>query len=292
MTMMPKFYATLSKLKEKINTFYLLAFAALLLFVYYHTEWPFAIVIPIYGFILLLIKKQKLLQYHDANHIQKTLGVVVVFGSFFIYYATTPFYPAAGFYTAANYAVYLLGLCLTFFEVKALREASSSVFLIVAANASPFISAGLEPHLSPFITNQLAHLVAGVMNALGVNATIQIVQSSPVIFLSTKQGGIIPALFNWYCVGITSVLVFSIILVVLLIEEHNNLKSKVLWSMFGILGILILNVLRIIIIFLTDYFYGAEVGGTIHYIIGYAIFIAWLTAFLCLFSKKTVQTST
>jgi exosortase/archaeosortase family protein len=54
-------------------------------------------------------------------------------------------------------------------------------------------------------------------------------------------------------------------------------------------GVLALNVLRVLIIFIADYFYGAEVGGQIHYVIGYAIFITWLTIFLYLYSKKTNQ---
>jgi len=60
------------------------------------------------------------------------------------------------------------------------------------------------------------------------------------------------------------------------------------WSIIGISGLLILNVLRVVVILLTDYFYGAEVGGTIHYVIGYTIFITWLTIFLYIFSKKAV----
>ena len=60
-----------------------------------------------------------------------------------------------------------------------------------------------------------------------------------------------------------------------------------IWSIIGISGLLILNVARVVIILLADYFYGAEVGGTIHYVIGYTIFITWLIVFLYLFSKKT-----
>lgn len=276
--------------KEKINTFYLLAFIPLLIFVYYHTTWAFTIVIPIYGFILLLIKKQKLMLYDSAKPIPEILGVLVMIGSFFIYYALVPFYPSTSFYTSANYAVYLLGLCLAFFELSTFKETFSSIFLIVAATSSSFISDWLEPHLSPYITLQLAHVVQGILNAFGIQATVHSTSYSPTISIPTIHGGTITTVFNWNCVGVSSVLIFSIILVILLIEEPSNLKSKMVWSTIGISGVLTLNVLRVVIIFIADRFYGAEVGGTIHYFIGYAIFISWLAIFLYLYSKKTSQT--
>ena len=276
-------------MKERINLFYLLAFVPLLPFVYYHTRWPFAVIIPIYGFVLLLIKKQKLALHYPAKPLQVIFGLLLIVGSVFIYYALVPFFASAAFYTATNYAIYLLGLCLTFFEAPALKETFTSIFLIVAATSSSFISAWLEPHLAPHITPLFAHLMGLILNALGIAATVQSSGQVPIISFPTMQGGRITAVFNWYCVGVSSVLIFSIILVVLLIEEHGNLTSKMIWSLVGILGMLALNVLRVFIIFIADYFHGAEVGGAIHYVIGYAIFITWLTIFLYLYSKKTGQ---
>lgn len=287
---MSKLSIVLSVFKKRINAFYLLAFIPLLLFTYYHTAWLFTIIIPIYGFILLVIKKQKLLLYDPAKPIQKASGLLVVIGSFFIYYALVPFFPSAGFYTAVNYAIYLLGLCPIFFEVSALKETFSSIFLIIAATSSSFISEWLEPHLSPLITSQFAYLIQGILNAFGVQATVHFPNNLPIISFPTIQGGTITAAFNWYCVGVSSVLIFSIILIVLLIEEPGNLKLKIIWSLVGLSGVLALNALRVLIIFITDYLHGAEVGGQIHYIIGYAIFITWLTIFLYLYSKKISQT--
>jgi hypothetical protein len=58
----------------------------------------------------------------------------------------------------------------------------------------------------------------------------------------------------------------------------------------GVLGTFAINIVRIIIIFLTDYFYGAEAGANVHYVIGYTLFSAWLAIFLFAFSKrKTIQ---
>ncbi|MCW3977509.1 MAG: exosortase/archaeosortase family protein, partial [Candidatus Bathyarchaeota archaeon] len=157
-----------------------------------------------------------------------------------------------------------------------------------AGASSPFISDWLEPPLSPHITVQFAYVIQGIMSLLGVKATILESTGDPLISFPTSQGGQVTAIFNWYCVGVSSLLIFSIILVILLIEERSDLKSRMVWSIIGISGILVLNVFRVVIILLADYFYGAEVGGTIHYVIGYTLFIAWLALFLYIFSKKAV----
>jgi exosortase/archaeosortase family protein len=287
---MQKLHMVLSTLKERINTFYLLAFIPLLLLTYYHIPWPFAMIIPIYGFILLLIKKQDLLPYPPAKPVQKASGILIIITSFFVYYALVPFFPPVSFYTAANYAIYLLGLSLTLFDATALKETFSSIFLIVAATSSSFISEWLEPHLSPYITLQFARLMQVILNAFGLTATVRSLNHLPIISFPTIHGQTITAVFNWNCVGVSSVLIFSIILVILLTEEPGSLKSKITWSLVGVSGVLILNVLRVLIIFITDYFYGAEVGGKIHYVIGYTVFITWLITFLYLYSKKTSQT--
>jgi phosphotransferase system glucose/maltose/N-acetylglucosamine-specific IIC component len=43
-------------------------------------------------------------------------------------------------------------------------------------------------------------------------------------------------------------------------------------------------------IFVTDYFYGYEAGAQVHYFIGYAIFITWISIFFYAFSKKHEKT--
>jgi len=94
--------------------------------------------------------------------------------------------------------------------------------------------------------------------------------------------------FVWGCVGVASMLIFSIILVVTLFEESANLKTKLVWAFIGLIGMFILNIFRVTIIFLADYFYGFEVGGKVHYILGYALFITWLAIFFYTFSKRQV----
>jgi len=268
--------------RNRLNAFYVLAFAPLLLIMYYHVKWPFPVVIPLYGFFLLLIKKHNLSLCREAGSVQKAFGLLVVLGSFFVYYALVPFFPSMGFYGSANYAVYIFGLFLTFYDISALKEAFTPIFLIVAAVSTSFISSWLKLYLSPYIPHFVS-FIAAILRTLGIEVTTH----SKIIVLHTVEGRLAMT-FVWGCVGVSSMLIFSIILVVTLFEESAKLKTKLVWASIGLIGTFILNIVRVIIIFLADYFYGFEVGGRIHYVIGYALFITWLAIFFYTFSKRQV----
>jgi len=82
------------------------------------------------------------------------------------------------------------------------------------------------------------------------------------------------------------ILIFTIVLVVMLFEDTSSTRTKLLWSVFGAIGTIIINLMRITFIFVTDYLYGAEAGGFVHFGMGYIFFFVWLGLFLYLFSKR------
>ena len=267
---------------NKIGLFYILSFVPLLIIFFYV---PFSAVIPFYGFLLFLIKYQKLAEVKEAGFVQKILGVIVVLSSFFAYYGVVLVYPKAAFYGSANYVVYLLGLFLVFFDFRVLREAFAPLFLIVAATSSTFVAVWLKPFLSPF-ANDFAHIVVNVLRAFGLNASIYYLGRTPIISLVSLSGKMVSGAFVYECIGVYSILVFSIILVVILFEDPSGLKVKLAYSVAGLLGTFVVNVFRVTTIFVTDYFYGADAGATIHYVIGYVLFSAWLAVFLYIYSKR------
>ena len=275
-----RLHMTFFWLKKRVNLFYVLSFAPLILIAYSEV---FGVVIAMYGFILLLIKKRNLSDRHEAGKIQKVLGLTIILGSFFVYYALVPFFPSVAFYGRANYVAHIFGLFLMFFDISALREAFTPLFLIVAATSSSFISRWLELHLTPYIPHFVSLIVA-ILRMLGVGVKTY---HPNLIELHTLKGPLLTE-FVWGCVGVDSILIFSIILVIVLFEESGSFRAKILWSVIGILGTLFVNVIRIIIIFLADYFYGFEVGGQVHYFIGYVLFITWLAIFFYTFSKRQV----
>jgi exosortase/archaeosortase family protein len=271
--------------ENRLNSFYVLAFLPLLLVAYFYARWPFGLVIPIYGFIIFVIKKQKLSSCKEAGPIQKLFGLLVTASSFFFYYVLVLFFSTAAFYGAANYCVYLLGLFLIFFDLNALKEAFSPLFLIAAAMSSNLVSNIIEPFFNPYIPS-FASFIASILKTIGIG--VRISAGSPTTMTLQTLKGPLQLLFVWGCVGFASLFVFSIILVVVLAETPGNVKTKALWAVPGILGTFFLNILRIVLIFVTDYFYGHDVGAKVHYFIGYIFFIVWITIFLYIFQKKTL----
>lgn len=268
-------------LKDRVNLFYFLAFIPLTLVAYFSLVRA---VIPIYGFILLVLKRDKLPSFNEPHLVQRSFGILVLIFSFFAYYVVVLVFPAlADPYGIPNYIIHLLGLFLIFFDLSALKEAFTPIFLIVATTSSFFVSEGLKPLLSPFLTPLFMSVVETALGILRLPVTVN--YSSRRMTLHTWSGDI-PTRFVWGCIGVYSTLMFSIILVVTLVEEKSPLRTKLLWATLGIIGTNIVNVIRVITIFLTDYAYGIEVGAQVHYFIGYMLFIAWLALFFFVMSKR------
>jgi len=272
----------ISSLRNRVNLFYLLAFAPLLLILYYNV-W--SLVMAFYGFIFLLMKSQKLRSFKEPKTLQRSLGFITVICSFFVYYLLVRIVPKAGFYGTTNYTVFLLGLFLVFFETSALKESFTPLFLIAATTASSSVAARLEPLFSPYL-DDIAYLLVNILRTLGVNANLYFVYSVPIIRLTSLAGTTVGMSFVYECVGVFSTLVFSIILVIVLIEDPSSWKVKLLAAAVGVLGTFAINIVRVTIVLLTDYLYGAEAGANVHYIIGYALFSAWLAIFMFTYSKR------
>jgi len=271
--------------ENRLNVFYVLAFLPLLLVAYFYARWPFGLMVPIYGFIIFVLKRQKLSLCKEAGLIQKLTGLSVTASSFLFYYLLSPFFPTAPFYGAANYCVYLLGLFLIFFKLNALKEAFSPLFLIAAAISINFVSNLIEPLFDPYLP-YFASFIASILNTIGIG--VRISARSPTLMTLQTLRGPLPLWFAWGCVGFASLFIFSFIIIVVLVESPGNFKTKALWYVLGIAGTFFLNILRVVLIFVTDYFYGYEVGAKVHYFIGYILFIAWTTVFLYIFQKKTL----
>jgi exosortase/archaeosortase family protein len=278
----PKLTSLLSLLRNKINLFYLLALAPLMIVFYFS---PFSAIIPFYGFLLLLIKQQKMVALEEANFIQKILGSIVLVSSFFVYYGVVFVYPGAAFYTPANYAVYLLGLFLVFFRFSALKEAFAPLFLIVAATSSTFVADWLKPFLSPF-ANDFARAVVAILRVMGINASIYYSDYASVVTFVSLSGKLVAGAFVYECIGVYSALVFSVILAVFLFEVADSVRVKLAYAVVGLLGTFAMNLLRVTMIFVTDYFYGAEAGATTHFVAGYALFSTWLAIFFLIYAKR------
>lgn len=272
------------------KSFYLLALVPFILMYYFYLQSsfgglviPFGLVIPLYGFIILVLKKHRLFSYPKAGVFQKLFGLIVVFASFFAYFIVSPFFPNATFYGFANYSLYIIGLFLVFFQIRALKEAFTPLFLVLAFLTGSFVSDMAKSFFSPFIPH-LTSFIANILSMLGIAVTYS--PSKPNLIVLNTMMGSIPLMIGWACVGFTSMYIFSIILVVIMSEDPSSTKTKVIWSIIGVLGTFFIGIIRLVTIFVGFYFYGYEYGEIVHSFIGYILFITWSVIFLYLFSKR------
>ncbi len=272
-------------LEDKLNIFYILAFLPLLLIGYYRYAFfnnPLGVLIPLYGFLLLLIKKDKLSEYAmETNAFQSFFGVFIVLGSFFLYYAIVPFIPWTGFYGVANYTVYLFGLFFIFFKISVLKPAFTTFFLIVAGAFAGLSFPWIESQMSPTVPYYV-YLFSFVLGLFGIKNSMQ---DPRTILLNTSRGAL-PVLFDVGCIGVYSLIIFSIIIVVTMLEASVDRRTKLLWSLIGLIGVFVLNIIRLLIVVVSMYFYGWDFGQRVHQVIGYVLFLSWVAVFLLLFTKR------
>ena len=273
-----EFFSGFHPMKNRLDAFYMLAFIPLPILAYFNVSYLSPL---IFGFLLFLLKKDKLSFSGQAIHIQRALGVMLALGSF-IAFCVFIFLFQSLIFSAATYVMYIVGLLLTFSDLSALKEAFSSIFIVVAAASISFISNWLEPILSPHIIPLFTTIVVAISNFLGVKATIQY----PDIILLHTWSGTIPIQIIWGCIGVYGALIFSTLMIVLLYEEPGSLTTKTLWAIIGVIGVLLLNIVRIAMILVADSYYGAEVAAQFHSVLGYVLFFTWLAFFLYTFSRR------
>lgn len=274
-------------LNDRLNIFFILAFLPLIPSELYSTFFlgqALGIIIPLYSLLILLIKKDKLSEYIlETNILQQVLGVIIVLGSVFAYYAVAPFVPQAAFYGVANYTLHLIGLFLIFFKVPAFKQGFTAFFLIVASGLTGLTFRWIEIQMSSTVPYYVS-LFSSLLTLFGINHTMP---DSTRIFLYTPRG-ILPVAFEAGCLGIYSVIIFSIIIVVTMIETSASKRTKLLWSALGLIGVFVLNIIRLFIVVVSMNFYGWDFGQSVHQVIGYVLFLSWLAVFLLLFTKRQV----
>lgn len=272
-------------LEDKINVFYILAFLPLLLIGYYRYAFfsnPLGALIPFYGFLILLIKKDKLSEYAmETNAFQRFFGVFIALGSFFLYYILVAIIPWTGFYGVANYLVYLFGLFFIFFKISALKQAFTAFFLIVAGALTGLSFRWIEFQMAPTVPYYV-HLFSSALGLFGIKNSMP----NPTTILLYTPRGVLPVLFEAGCIGVYSLIIFSILIVITMLETSASRRTKLLWSLIGLIGVFAVNIIRLLIVIVSMYLYGYDFGQRVHQVIGYVLFLSWVAIFLLLFTKR------
>ena len=277
--------AALFSPSNRSKIFYILAFVPFVLMFYFSAEFHLASVVTLYGYIILVIKKPKLFSRPGGSAIQKVFGLVVVLASFFVYYIASPFFPNAVFYGFANYSLYIIGLFLLFFHVKVLKEALSPLFLVGASFLGSFFSDLTKSYFEVYLPN-FTSFIASILRTIGIATQHPSSDPNTITMLYTVQGPISLGI-GWGCVGFVGVFLFSVILIVIMLEDPSSPKTKVIWSVIGVSGMFFVNLIRIVTIFVGFYFYGYDFDK-VHLYLGYILFITWSVIFFYLFSKRNV----
>lgn len=274
--------------KDRLNIFYALLLIPLLAIELYRLTYfgdVLGVLIPLYGFLILLSKKDVFSQYLAKTvRLQQVVGLVIVVGSFFVYFALVSFVPWVGFYGIANYVVYLFGMFLVFFNMPAFRETVTAFFLIIASGSVGVGFRWIESQISPTVPYYV-YLFSSVLNVFGVKNTVP---DPTTIFLDSPTG-VTPVLFEAGCIGVYSLTIFSVIIVVTMMETSAARRTKLVWAVAGSMGVFIINIIRLLIVVTSIYFYGYGIGQQVHQVIGYVLFLSWLGLFLLIFAKRQIM---
>jgi len=271
--------------RENISkSFYILALVPSVLLSYFYVQSTIGPAIPIYSFILLMLKKDKLFLNTQVRTVQKLFGLIVVFASFFAYFIVSPFYSNVSLYGFANYSLYIIGLFFIFFPIRALKQAFSPLFLVASVFLGTLASKLAESYFTSYLPN-FTSFIASLLRIIGMGVA-QLSSNLNIITLYSLKGPI-SFLIIWGCVGFFSMFVFSVILIVIMLEDPSSIKTKVVWLILGVLGTFFVNLIRIVTLFVGIYFYGYEFYE-VHLYIGYILFITWIAVFFYLFSKRNV----
>jgi len=198
-------------------------------------------------------------------------------------------------------AAYILGLVTSLFGFRSVSKFSVPfVYLIGMAlillldGVYPYESLGFLQALVPVITEIVIGLLwlSGVyiMRSPELNAPRPSVQVVDNMLSIRGTTGYMTLLMYWPCVGILSMLIYSLIIIILMVKLEAPFKRKIIYAAVGAVGTFITNILRIFMIT----YYVAYISVDIkifHENIGEILFLVWVIAFLMIVTQCEIWIS-
>lgn len=188
------------------------------------------------------------------------------------------------------FSLYLMGVISAIFGLGALRRLCTGPIYGIGMALILFLDA-LFPYESIGPLHSMALLIVRIVVALAPLAGIKLIDvpsiavprpslrySGNSLWVWGKNGFIILGI-NWPCVGVLSMLIYSLIIAVLMIKLDAPLRRKLIYAAFGAIGTFAINVLRIFAIVYYTAFISIDIK-IFHELIGEALFLVWVSAFL------------
>jgi len=198
-------------------------------------------------------------------------------------------------------AAYILGMVTSLFSVRNISKFSVPfVYLLGMASillldgVYPYESLGFLQGMVPMITEIVVGLLwlSGVyiMRSPELNAPRPSVQIIDNMLSIRGTTGYMNLLMYWPCVGILSMLIYSLIIIILMVKLEAPLKRKIIYAAVGAVGTFFTNILRIFSIT----YYVAYISVDIkifHENIGEVLFLFWIIAFLMIVTQSEIWIS-
>jgi len=188
------------------------------------------------------------------------------------------------------FSLYLVGVISALFGPRTLKRLCAGPIYGIGMAAILLLDA-LFPYESIGPLHSMALLIVRIVVALAPLAGIGLVEvpSMPIprpslrysgnsLWVWGKNGFVILGI-NWPCVGVLGMLIYSLIIAVLMVKLDAPLKRKAIYAISGAAGTFAVNVGRIFAIVYYTAFISIDLK-IFHELIGEALFLAWVMAFL------------
>ncbi len=190
------------------------------------------------------------------------------------------------------FSIYLIGVISALFGPGALRRLCAGPIYGIGMASILFLDA-LFPYESIGPLHSMALVIVRMVVALAPLAGIKLIDipsmsvprpslrySGNSLWVWGKNGFIILGI-NWPCVGVLSMLIYSLIIALLMIKLDAPFGRKLVYAIFGAIGTFAINILRIFAIVYYTAFISIDIK-IFHELIGEALFLAWVSAFLAI----------
>ncbi len=177
--------------------------------------------------------------------------------------------------------VVLVGLMISFFGLRAIRQH----FLLPTAYLGVLVvTYQIENRLPEIqvLQNFLAQTVVGVLNPIGVKASIWSLNQD-IITVWGRQGIPGPNPFALWieknCTGVKGMLAYGSLAILMILDITAPIRRKLMVVLVGLAGTFLVNIGRLLVIFLSAYQWGVDAGLAVHAYLGYGLFIAWVLVY-------------
>jgi len=188
------------------------------------------------------------------------------------------------------FAIFLIAVFGILFGIRSIKEIPTGIVYTVGSGVIlmldsffPYGSISFLAGMVPLITNIVVALLG--ISGVHIMKSPYDFTAPPSVYLTGNflwmQGipGNIVLQINWPCMGVFSMLIYTLIMAILMVKLDATRKRKVLYFLIGAVGTFFINIFRIFLIAYYVAFISIDVK-IFHENIGEFLFLGWVVLFL------------